>query len=373
MTAVEAPRVLIATTSMSARSGTDLYTRDLALALLRRGWLPIVYASHLGPPAEELRQATIPVTDDIESLASSPDLIQGHHTLEMLTALARYRDVPALYVCHDAFSWHSIPPRSSRIRRWVAVDRHCRDRMMFEHALPEESIDVLTNAVDLARFQRRSTLPPTPRRALVFNNAAVEAGYVVAIRDACARRGISVDVLGELSGRASWNPEELLPEYDLVFARARCALEAAAVGAAVVLCDHRAMGGMLSTTSLDAMRALNFGRRTLQIPVTEQSVAAEIDRYDSVDASAVTDRIRASAAIDVLADQYIALYEQLLHAPLPVAAETDLSEIASSLSRVTRRLSVRTPIPRRRLALLNSRLLARPLRAIQWMKRRLDL
>lgn len=373
MTVPEAPRVLIATVSMSARSGTDLYTRDLALALLRRGWLPVIYTSEIGRPAEELRQATIPVVDDIDAVAARPDVIHGHHALETLTALSRFRDVPAVFVCHDSLSWHSIPPRSSRIRAWVAVDRNCRDRMMFEHAVPEESIHVFTNAVDLARFRRRAPLPASPRRALVFNNAALETGYVAAIRAACARRGIAVDVLGELSGRSTWKPEDVLPEYDLVFARARCALEAAAVGTAVVLCDPRALGGMLTSASFDALRALNFGARTLQPPVTEENLGREIDRYDAADAAAVSDRIRATAAIDVLADQYIALYEQVIGTSMPVAPETDLAEIASALSAVARRIPIRPPVPRRRLAILNSRLLTRPVRAMQWLKRRLEL
>jgi hypothetical protein len=374
MTPPESPRVLIATTAMSARSGTDLYTRDLALALLRRGWLPIVYTSEIGPPAEELRQATIPVIDDIDSLTAPPDVIHGQHTLETLTVLSRFRGVPALFVCHDALSWHSIPPRSSRIRSWVAVDRNCRDRMIFEHAVPEGAIHVFTNAVDLARFRRRAPLPVRPRRALVFNNAAAQtSSYVATIRAACAKRGVTVDVLGELSGRATWNPEHVLPEYDLVFARARCALEAAAVGTAVVLCDERALGGMLTATSLDAMRALNFGARTLQMPVTEKNVGMEIDRYDAADAAAVSDRIRASAAIDVLADQYIALYEQLMETAVPLAAETELQELALSLSGITRRLRLRQPLPRRRLAILNSRLLAPLVRVMVRLKRRLEL
>jgi len=374
MSAPEPRRVLLANVTMSARSGTDLYTRDLALSLLRRGWLPIVYTSQLGRPAEELRQATIPVVDDIRAVAARPDVIHGHHGLETLTALARFRDVPALFVCHDWVSWHSVPPRSTRIGAYVAVDRNCRDRMMFEHGIAESSIHVFTNAVDLARFRRRDALPSTPRRALIFNNAALETGYVAAIRAACARRNIDVDVLGDLSGRGTWNPEVVLPQYDLVFARARCALEAAAVGTAVVLCDARGLGGMLTTASLDAMRALNFGARTLQIEVTEENIGREIDRYDAADAAAVSDRVRASASLDVLTDQYISLYEQLLDNARPsLSPQEELDEMSAALSAITRRLPVRTPVPRGRLAILNSRMLRHPVRAMRWLKRRFDL
>lgn len=369
---VEPLRVLIATTAMSARSGTDLYTRDLALALLRRGVLPVVFTTRIGLPAEELRRATIPVVDDLDAIAARPDVIHGHHVLETLAAAARFRGVPALFVCHDGLSWHSMPPRTRRIRTWVAVDRNCRDRMMFEHGVPEESIHVLTNAVDLARFRSRRPLPARPRRALVFNNTAVETGYVAPIRAACARRGIAVDVLGEFSGRATWSPEDVLPDYDVVFARARCALEAAAVGNAVVVCDSRGLAGMMTGASLDAMRALNFGARTLQLPVTEENVERELARYDPADAEAVSQRIRASAGIDILADQYVALYQQVAGMPGSLAPETELSEMARALSHVARHMALAAPMPRGRLRILNMPALAKPVRMLRWLRSRLE-
>ena len=100
-------RVLIATISMTTASGTVTYTRDLALALLRHGWLPIVYATHTGAQAELLREATIPVVTNLDSVGEAPDVIHGHHTLETLIAMTRFPDVPALFVCHDATAWHS--------------------------------------------------------------------------------------------------------------------------------------------------------------------------------------------------------------------------------------------------------------------------
>lgn len=63
----EPRRILIATITMSAGTGTAVYTRDLALALLRRGYLPIVYTSRLGALAVELRGATIPVISPIST------------------------------------------------------------------------------------------------------------------------------------------------------------------------------------------------------------------------------------------------------------------------------------------------------------------
>ncbi|MEA2239400.1 MAG: hypothetical protein QOC81_4124 [Thermoanaerobaculia bacterium] len=340
MSAPEPRRVLIATYGATSRSGSDLYTRDLALSLLRHGWQPVVYATYLGAVAEELRQATIPVTDDIASIAAAPHVIHGHHHLETLAALARFPGVPAVFVCHDGVSWHSTPPRTPRIGAYVAVDRNCRDRMMMEHGIA--AVRVLPNAVDLERFQRRPPLPPRPRRAVVFSNQASPNTYAATIGIACSKRGIALDVIGIAAGTATDQPENVLPQYDLVFGKARCALEAAAAGAAVIVCDSAGLAGMVTSGDLDAMRQLNFGRRLLQRPIMEETIGAEIDRYDAADAARVTDAVRASGGVDMLAEQFIEIYDDLLANHVEWSPADDLRAMAESLSRLSKHVQIAT-------------------------------
>ena len=358
----EPRRILIATISVQSASGTDLYTRDLALGLLRRGWLPIVYASMIGSIGEELRRATIPVVDDLAAIATPPDLIHGHQILETTAALMRFPDAPALFVCHGGFAWNAIPPDTPRIGTYVAVDRNCRDRMAFEYGIPAERIRILTNAVDLQRFARRAPLPQRPARALVFSNTASENTWVPPIRAACERRGIALDLAGLSSERGAANAEDVLPQYDLVFGKARCALEALATGNAVIACDHSGLGRLITSATIEEMRALNFGVRTLQRAITEEAVGAEIDAYDAADAARVTDRIRASADLELLVDQYVDLYEELLATPVIA----DRGELAVSLARVARPIyEAARPRPSAiRSALRNSRALGLPARLL---------
>ena len=340
MSAPEPRRVLIATYGATSRSGSDLYTRDLALSLLRHGWQPVVYATFRGAVAEELRQATIPVTGDITAIAAAPHVIHGNHHLETLAALARFPGVPALFVCHDGLTWHSTPPRTPRIGAYVAVDRNCRDRMVLEYGIPEAAVRVLPNSVDLERFRRRPSLPARPQRAVVFSSAASPNTYAATIEAACSRRGIALDIVGLAAVNATDHPEEVLPRYDLVFGKARCALEAAAIGAAVIVCDARGLAGMITTRDLDAMRQLNFGMRLLQRPITEATIGAEIDRYDPGDAARVTDVVRASAGVDLLAEQFIEMYEELRCGHVPMAPEDDLRATAESLSRLAKHVEL---------------------------------
>jgi len=305
-------RILLTNTSLINRAGSELYLFEVATRLLVRGHSPVAFTPRLGPVAEALRAATIPVVDRLDAIGEPPDLIHGQHHVETLTALLHFPGVPAVFVCHGWAPWEELAPRFPRILRYVAVDHTTRERLVSEQGIPPERVDVVLNFVDLERFQPRAPLPPAPRRALVFSNHAHEGTYLPAVREACSRFGIEVDVAGIASGRPVTEPEKLLPAYDLVFAKGRAALEAMAVGAAVMLCDVSGAGPLITSEDLDRLRPLNFGIRTLRHPVAVDYLASQIERYDPADASEVSRRIRASAGLEEAVDRLIGIYERVL-------------------------------------------------------------
>lgn len=305
-------RILLTNHKLDARAGSELYLRDLAISLLKRGHTPIVYSTEHGAVARELRAATVPVVEHLDALGAPPDLIHGQHHVETMTALLHFPRVPAVFFCHGWLPWEETPPRFPRILRYVAVDDTCRDRLVHEHGIVEERTRVILNFVDLERFIPRRPLPSKPQRALVFSNYASEENYTGAVREACAQGGIALDVVGLKAGTASPQPEKLLGQYDLVFAKARCALEALAVGTAVVLCDQAGTGPMVTTAELERLRRLNFGIRALQERPDVSVLKREIARYDSADAAEVSRRIRAASGREAAVDEIIALYEEVL-------------------------------------------------------------
>src|SRR4029077_20583345 len=126
--------------------------------------------------------------------------------------------------CHGWLPWEEAPLCHPSIARYVAVDETCLDRLTTEHGIGREQIDVLLNFVDLNRFLPRGPLPARPRRALILSNGAEAHGYTQIIRQACERSGIHLEMAGTRLGRVVDRPEELLPGFDLVFAKARTAL-----------------------------------------------------------------------------------------------------------------------------------------------------
>ena len=305
-------RVLITNHALAYRAGSELYVRDVAKELLRRGHTPIAYSTKLGDVALELRTATVPVVDDLASVSVPPDIIHGQHHIETMSALLHFNDVPGIYFCHGWFAWKESPPRFPRILRYVAVDDTCRDRLVSEGGIPEQKVSVIRNFVDLARFQRRTALQLKPKRALVFSNNAKQNSYVTTVRAACERIGLTLDVVGLEAGSATDQPESLLGNYDLVFAKGRCAFEAMAVGAAVILCDSPGLGAMVTSSGFNQLKRFNFGVRTLTEPVKTESILEEINRYDRDDAEKVTQLVRASSGLEAAVDQIVSLYEEVI-------------------------------------------------------------
>ena len=333
-------RVLIASHSLEGAGGVQVYERDLALWLLDRGHSPIAYSTMLGDTARLLERRTVPVVDDLARVAVPPDIIHGDSAAETMTALLRFPSTPAVLLCHGWLGSTGIAPRFPRIRRYVAVDDTCADRLLLREGIPAEKVSVLLNAVDLSRFKQRAPLPEKPRRAIVFSNTAHELTHLPMIREACRSASITVDVAGEYSGTAVSEPETILGNYDLAFAKAKAALEAMACGLAVILCDSAGLGGMVRSDDLDRLRRLNFGMRALSRRVTAESVREEIDRYDAIDARSVSDRIRSIASSDMLHEALLAMYEDVIDEQAHDLNRPDASEESLAVSEFLRRLTL---------------------------------
>ena len=286
-----------------------MYVRDLAAQLLERGHTPIIYSTQLGDVAREVRERTIMVTDNLETVSVRPDIIHGNHSLETMTALLQFPDVPAIHTIHGNLGFLSAAPKFQRILRYIPVDDTCRDRIVYEYGIDEDRIRVVLNSVDLKRFSPRNALPTRPARALVFSNYTDT--HLKAVREACARTKLSLDVIGGEANICN-KPEEVLGNYDIVFAKARCALEALAVGTAVILCDCKGLGPMVTSNELERLRRLNFGHRTLSNELSTDLIVREIEKYDAEDAAEASRRIRATACLGKMVDEIVAQYYEVL-------------------------------------------------------------
>lgn len=312
-------RILITNNTLDRHAGSEVYARDLALALLAHGHFPILFSTVLGAVAEELRLATIPVVDDLSKIAEAPDLIHGQHHLETMMAVLHFPDVPAIFICHGWLPWEEDAPLVPSILRYLAVDDLCFERLNSVCGIPASRIQVIRNAVKMNVFAPRTELPLRPKSALVFSNHPAQSPAVDIIRRACLAFGMErVDTMGAVANTSVSRPQEALGAYDVVFAKGRSALEALAVGCAVVVCDIGRLGEMVTSHNVERLRRLNFGVRTIQQPLTEEGLQEQLACYQAHDMPAVQGYIRQNADFDTFFKQILTLYDDVLLDKTPI-------------------------------------------------------
>ncbi|MCF8880273.1 glycosyltransferase [Hyphobacterium sp. SN044] len=332
--------ILITNHGLDGRAGTELYVRDLALGLKAAGHTPVCFAPVLGIVAEEIRAAGIEVTDTLDGLAA-PDILHGHHHHTTALACLAFPQTPALFVCHGVLPWQEAPlAQFSNIRRYAAVSEACR-RKLLDAGVPGDRIMLRLNGFDSGRFKRGEPAANDAgrkTRALLFSNIAQPADLLPFMK-ACGAQGLALDFAGR-AGKVLGTPEDELPRYGLVFAKARAAIEAMASGCAVILADYGKIGPLVTTANFDALRQENFGIAAITDPPDEAALREAIAGIDWDDAARVSARVRAEAPFANTVADYLADYEAI-GADGPADASRIGAEASAYLAAILPHLSER--------------------------------
>ena len=317
-----ATKLLITCPSLSDRTGLEVFVCEISEELVRRKWDVTVYAPTWGVLAQELQARGVHVINDIRH-ARKPDIIHGTFYFETLIACDAFPDAPMVFQTHAALIWMSLPPKCPSLRAVLSVDDACTQSIR-EAGI--DAFDVITtlNFADTDKFTPRDALPMVPKKALVFSNYAEHETYPAILKQKCASFGIDMDVAGLGTGTHTDAPHELLRSYDIVFAKGRCAIEAIAVGCAVIPCDQRGVGPLVRSSNFDELRRLNFGWRTHTMPHDSDFLDEQIRAYDPADASLVQSRMRAEGSMRKAIEQLEEIYRRILSAePAPPAYSRD--------------------------------------------------
>lgn len=345
-------RVIFSNYGLASRAGTECFLFDITRALQRRGTECGIFSPRLGPLAEEFRAEGITVWDTPDKIDWEPDFLHCHHIAEAMRLLRRFPNTPAIFMVHEPWLWQGLAPLTPQIQRYVAVDQLCRERLALDTSLAEASIPIVPNGVDLKRFLPRPPLPDKPQRALIFTSGTEHNKHLELAKTACHMLGIPLDEAGPAAGKPVEHPEKILPQYDLVFAKARCALEALSVGCAVVLLGSEGLGEIVTANRFDYLRSMNFGMGVLQSPLDIDLLVREIQLYDHKDATLVSQRIRTECSLDFTVSALEKVYQEVVtmpdswigeHSTVSLKAAAHVSEKVTSeavaLSQITEELN----------------------------------
>jgi glycosyltransferase involved in cell wall biosynthesis len=292
-------KILLPTNRTDLLGGAETALRDLAIGLSRAGHSVVVYGDGPNDGARPMEADGIVVVRALDQLPFRPDIVHGNYShFDTVAILTRLADVPAIFHVHGA-GYFGSPPHHPRIYRYAAITQSIALRAVIESGISESAIDIVLNFVDLQRFKRVRLPRPRPNRALLYNRYFSRDSRIVSeIRKAAETRGMQLDLIGNQFGRVIEDPENALPEYDLVFASGRSAIEALACGCAVIVLGMTSSAEMVTTGNFHRLREANFSTSINAPPPTAERVQMQIDRYTADDCAAVTQKLRREADLD---------------------------------------------------------------------------
>jgi hypothetical protein len=306
--------ILIVQGKVSDFAGGELYTFEIAKKLFQRGHHVFIYTQEIGLLGNNLEKIGVKLFTQLDKIPQ-PDIIHGHQLMRTAEVLDFFPTTASIFVCHNNTGNVTLPPNSKRIVQVFGVSQLCVERLR-NYGIEESRLDLLENFVDTNRFQQRPALPQIPTQAAVFSNYATWDGYLPAIKAACEAEGISLEVLGSGVGNNHPQPELVLPHFDLVFAKARAALEAMAIGNAVILCDFAGLGEMVTSQNYDRLKPLNFGFSALAQPHDVEIIRTEIRKYNPLESAKVTDRIRRESTLEAYIIRLEEIYFHAIRYPM---------------------------------------------------------
>ncbi len=304
-------KILFAQRALEDYRGSELFTFDLARALVWRGHDVCVWTPKRGAVAQLFAPNGIAVCEDLAQLPFQPDVIHGHQHLPTMAALANLPEVPAIHVWHGARPWVEQVPVSERIQFHAVCSDPMRQTLRTRADIDAEKVVQISNFVDTARFDRQRTGSGL-KKALLYGQDGFSQDDLGQLQEACVHAGLSFDVIGHGYGNGVENPELVLPDYDLVFAVGRSALEAMACGCAVIPVVPGLAGTLIVPETLDHWSDLNFSPRYFRTAqhVSPGWLQEQIAGYSAEKNAQTTARIRKDWSLENAGRHYEALYER---------------------------------------------------------------
>lgn len=304
--------ILITNFVLNKPSGTETYVHDLAIELYKRGHHVEIFTYIMGDLAETLLKQGIHVCTDLKKIKKKPDCIHAHHNITAIKAARFFKKTPILFFIHDRTNVMDYPFKHPNILQYVAVDYNCKERYCLENGFEDEDVEVIYNWANLLRFKQREAISAIPKKALAFSNYMSQTNIFPSIKEACLSQGIEIELIGSGNHNATMTPEDILGQYDIVFGKAKAAIESMATGAAVIVCDFRGLAGMVTPENMLHYRKYNFGMKLMTRKIQTDLIVNEIKKYDSENILKVSNFIRKEADLLSIVTQLENTYSRII-------------------------------------------------------------
>lgn len=330
-------RILLTNSFLASRTGSEMALRDFAVGLKNRGHAVEVFTNVLSDAwRDNLAARGVRAVDRVDDVQMRPDIVHGQHTIAFLPCIVRFPDAAVVQWIHDISDSVDTPLRHSAIAHHVAVDEF-RAKRVRDALGADTSITIVPNAVDLQRFAPHR-LPAAKRALCILKRPGLEHTRHVISR-AAAQTGWSVEFAGPGAGGEILNMPDTLRQFDLVITSGRCALEALAMGRAVIASDGNRLGGLVTGETWADLRRNNLGLNAMTMDLDDARAVDAFARVDIERAATFANQVRGELDLEPRVGDIESLYRRLhrTHDPLVdratrAAWAADIAQVATASS-----------------------------------------
>jgi len=302
-------RVAITNIALDGFAGSELWTLEMASYLTRVGIETLVYSPQIGRVARKFADKGFTITDEPRTVGRfEPNVLHIHHQAQTSAARAAVgSDCATVNMIHGLLPTPEWPGKG--MDKYVAVSLHAKAKAALLGPAAWKDISVLPNFFDPGRF----TVPKKRKRlGALIHSSRTTPSYVENIQNTLIKLNISLDQIG-YGSIVHTKPEEKLPNYSIVFAVGRSAIEAMACGCRVILWDHGIIGPAITLANFWYALATNFSVASGVLPVvmpddpsSEEWLASQISIEDDVEG--VTILARKYLSIDSIGRHLVDMY-----------------------------------------------------------------
>jgi hypothetical protein len=255
-------RMAFTNIALDGFAGSELWTLEMASYMHRSAVPTIVYSPHLGAVAEKFAIKGFEITDDLGMLeAFAPTVLHTHHQQE--TAQARIAVGPN---CRQVNMIHGLLPHpewpGADMDAYVAVSLHAKAKTALLGPPGWDDITLMPNFFDPKRFGNKQA---ERRSNALLHSSRVTDVNIRQMQGVLEQHGLTLDHIG-YGGTVEASPEMVLPQYNVVFAAGRSAIEALASGCHVILWDQGIVGPAITTGNFWYVLAANFSVASCILP-----------------------------------------------------------------------------------------------------------
>jgi O-antigen biosynthesis protein len=269
-------RILLTNRALAARGGSESYLETIAPELRRLEHEVVLYAPQCGELAESLRAAGFRVVDSVSDIPDDLDVIHGQHRDAVARVRSRFPSTPLVYASHSWFIPLEEPVAELAASAYLTFNDRTFARLAAHEGIQRHQIVRLTQPVTVTHGHSARTpiRPQVERVAVVSRNLIARTAE---LRDACDRLGLHLTLVGAL-GAESRDARTEMMSADVVVAIGRTALEAMALGRAVLIADESTVSGWMTAESYPALEAAGFVGSGLA--VSPASVVELLEGYE---------------------------------------------------------------------------------------------